>query len=121
MTGIGDSSQVEEFGLKIPTGHVVWPPELWNGRSFNTPEDRAALFNAIQESETRLGFAPGELLARYSWVIRTVATVVFTGHPEVPLSETVYSPPVLTRVDEEAPAMESTPGGEGSGEGTGQE
>lgn len=79
-----------EYGLRLPTGEVVWPPGNWHGLSVDEPGARDQIITAINGSAINLGIDPEELVSRYGWAIRRVtrySTVVRTEEGVHPLDD----------------------------------
>lgn len=88
----------EEYGLRLPNGQELWPPDQFHGRDFATVEERETIFRSVLASEENLYLNTQELLNRFQWLKRyaTVTVVYEASHTAVPLDDT-------GRVDESIP------------------
>ena len=62
--------RVQEFGLRLPNGTVVWPPTCYKGHGIDTPDDRAQLLAVLKKTAADLDFVEREFLAHYRWITR---------------------------------------------------
>jgi hypothetical protein len=70
-----------EYGLRLPDGNAVWPPKLWFGHSFQTPEERKRLLQSLLTSINNMSLPLEPTLAQYRWLKRE--TQVITVEREV--------------------------------------
>jgi len=107
----------EEYGLRLPDGTEVWPPERWHGHGFATSAEREAVFKAVLASEEHLALSTHEVVDRFQWLQRcsTITVVVDAPHCVTSLEQTGWvepaSEPDVVQVDPETngvwqPAME---------------
>lgn len=82
----------EEYGLRLPNGDELWPPQQFHGRDFATPEERETIFKSILSSEENLYLNTQELLNRFQWLKRhvTITVVSEAPHTASSLDETGY-------------------------------
>lgn len=110
MSQDGDITNEVEYGLILPDGSIIWPPQQWHGRTFATPEDRQHLLSSVRLSERNLGFPPGGLVSQFAWATRTKVTAIlytdFAQEP-MPLVETGWTPPVEVAQPEAEPDVQS--------------
>jgi hypothetical protein len=79
-----------EYGMRLPNGTEIWPPETFNGTDSTTAEKRHAIVEALRAAEVNLGKEPEQLLAEYQWIVRyrkTMVIVEWTPGFEVPLTD----------------------------------
>jgi len=73
-----------EYGLRLPDGNAVWPPDQWFGHTFQTPEERNRLLVALQTSIANMSL-PVETLGQYRWLKRE--TQIITVEREVVVTD----------------------------------
>jgi hypothetical protein len=95
----------EEYGLRLPNGEELWPPEQFHGRDFATVEEREIIFRSVLSSEENLYLNTQELLNRFQWLKRyaTVTVVYEALHMAVPLDDTGRIEPPVAVLDESIP------------------
>lgn len=82
---------IQEIGLQMPDGTLIFPPNTWHGRPLATPEDRKIIVDAIATSASNLGMSAQELMGRYHWVVRNQQVVISSWHIEAELRDLLDS------------------------------
>jgi hypothetical protein len=59
-----------EYGLQLPNGTAIWPPDLFHGTGLTTPEERASIVEALKAASVNLGKDVDLFLAEYQWLVR---------------------------------------------------
>lgn len=65
-----------EWGLRLPNGRVVWPPEQFYGTGYQTEQERGAVANAIAAALDNMSLPRDPNLGQYGWVRRERQTVI---------------------------------------------
>lgn len=70
----------EEYGIRLPNGEEVWPPELYMGKiAYQDVQERAIITSAIADGIRNMGLPFDETLAKFQWLVRvkrTMTTVI---------------------------------------------
>ena len=103
-----------EYGLRLPDGNAVWPPNLWFGHSFQTPEERQRLLGALLSSIANMSLPVEPTLAQYRWLKRETQRI--TVEREVIVTDhDIDGDLAVTIVDEddddEPPVVDTVGGG----------
>lgn len=64
-----------EFGLRLPDGKQVWPPNNFHGGEFQTDVGRQKVCEAIGQAVRRMGLPVVETMDRYRWLTRRYEVV----------------------------------------------
>lgn len=65
-----------EYGLRTPSGNVIWPPDTYRGFDFSDEAQRADMPNVLRVAGSELGFDPEEFAGSFKWVPRSVTTMI---------------------------------------------
>jgi hypothetical protein len=98
-------TEAVEYGLKTPSGEVIWPPLDYRGFAIDTEAARSDLPNVLRVCAGELKLDPEPFVAGFRWVPRSVTTMVVAKvfDESIPIDGLVLPP----SVDAESPP--STP------------
>lgn len=85
------TSEETEYGLLLPNGEEIWPPNLFHGTGLTEPQERASIVEALKAAAINLGVEVEELLEQYQWIVRYrryYVTVDFSEGHNVPITST---------------------------------
>lgn len=74
-----------EYGLRLPDGREIWPPETFHGTGFQSVQGREAILKALREGLGNMG-QPETALSQYQWLVREVQVLTV----RVPLDTTTH-------------------------------
>ena len=66
------------WGLKLPDGKEIWPPELFYGMTFLTEDERRSALEAIITGIDNMHLLQLPTLVQYQWMIKEVTTTTWT-------------------------------------------
>ncbi|ACH62091.1 hypothetical protein MYRNA_90 [Mycobacterium phage Myrna] len=70
-----------EFGIRLPNGEEVWPPELYMGKiQYQESAERAIIMSAIADGIRNMGLPFDETLAQFQWLTRYKRTITLTSY-----------------------------------------
>lgn len=75
LSAFVDFTSQFEYGLKLPDGREIWPPDQFYGHTFQTVGDRATLSTVLQAAVDRLGMS-ASALDEFQWLVREHRFVV---------------------------------------------
>lgn len=61
---------VHEYGLTLPDGKTIWPPERFYKNDFQTVDDRATVLGSILAAIANMNLPVNSTLAQYQWAVR---------------------------------------------------
>lgn len=103
------TSEEAEYGLLLPNGEEIWPPDVFHGTGLTEPQERASIVEALKAASVNLGVEVDELLAKYQWIVRYrryYVTIDFSQGISAPITDPqiitmpVGAPPVDTDTED---------------------
>lgn len=91
--------EVNEYGLLLPDGREVWPPETISDEHMQTAQSRCVVQDKIVTSLNNMSLPLEDTLIRYRWITRTVKQYVTTT-VEDRQEHDLCSPEILTDPDD---------------------
>lgn len=67
-----------EYGLRLPDGNAIWPPQNWFGHTFQTPQERKRLLGSLLTSIKNMSLPVEATLEQYAWLQRETQTITVT-------------------------------------------
>jgi hypothetical protein len=61
---------IEQWGLRLPNGNIVWENCLYQGLPIREPDQRQVLVNVLRRTAADLDFDEGTFLGHYGWARR---------------------------------------------------
>lgn len=89
-----------EWGLRLPDGNEVWPPEKFYGQDFQGNAGKAVVLAGISDGIRNMGLPFEETLDKYQWVGR-IRRVMTTTVADSDLYDIEIDQPDLTEVGRE--------------------
>ncbi|ASZ74664.1 hypothetical protein KHO57_gp240 [Mycobacterium phage Phabba] len=84
----------QEYGIRLPNGQEVWPPELYMGKvGYQEEAERAIIASAVNDGVINMGLPDAEI-GRFSWLIRTKRTLTTVVRDEDIQQRSIDNPDV---------------------------
>jgi hypothetical protein len=75
-----------EYGVRMPDGQEVWPPDLIFGVDVQIAANRAQVVTAISGAVANMGF-PASDLGRYQWLVREIQVLTVRRVVEIEIHD----------------------------------
>lgn len=95
---------IEQWGLRLPDGNIVWENSTYQGLPLQSPQQREILVSVLRRTAADLNFEESAFLAHYGWARRH-------GMPMIQWGDIAVYPLTIQREQgSDTPELQSDPG-----------